>query len=352
MYFFLRNPKDSLSLIYCKQNKKRISTGIKIPTRYWDGSKQRVQRGYPLYKSVNEKLKAFTLPQDDLVLPFYESWATKGTATKTNPRRGDRYRYRVFAEFASPHLCFSEVTYKFYTDFLNFLQDKGLSANSQGTQIRDLKAVMNEAYKQGLHENMAYKTFKKPTEETDSVYLTEAELDKIRALKISGSLEKVRDLFLLGCNTGMRFSDYSRLSQEWIKDGQICFISKKTKERQVIPLSEEVAAILAKYNGYAPKVNPQRFNTLIKDVCRAAEINDLIQTVHTEGREKISETKQKWEMVSSHTARRTAASLLVKRGAPIAWVMNLTGHKTEAAFWKYVRLTKEEYSDLLKKFIK
>lgn len=352
MYFFLRNPKKMTSLLYCRHNGKRLSTGIKVPTKYWDGKKQRVTREYPLHKDVNEKIKNFAFPQDDLVPPFYEKWATKGTATKTNPRRGDWYTYRVFMEFAGANTLFSDITYKWYLDFLLFLQGKGLSVNSQGTHIRNLKAVMNEAYKQGMHENTAYKNFKKPTEETDSVYLTEADLDKIRALKISGVLEKARDLFLLGCNTGMRFSDYSRLSEDWIKDGQICFISEKTKERQVIPLAEEVGEILAKYKGRAPQINPVRFNALIKDVCRAAEINDLIQTVHTEGREKISETKQKWEMVSSHTARRTAASLLVKRGAPIAWVMNLTGHKTESAFWKYVRLTKEEYSDLLKKFMK
>lgn len=355
MSFFLKTPDKTFSVIWYRDNKNnRVSTGIKIPTKYWDKNKHVVLRQHPKHKEINAKLSDFqpAVNKQKLLLPFFLEWATKGTATKTTPRREDAYSYRVIAGFARPDTTYEQVDYAFFNDFLLYLQRKGLAANSQGTHVRNLKAVMNEAYKRGWHNNLAFRNFKKPTEETDSIYLTEEELMRLRALQLSGYEDKVRDLFLIGCNTAMRFSDYSRITKAWFADGYIRFISTKTSIRQEIPLAAEVERIINKYGGHAPEVNQVVFNRLIKIICQKAEINAEIQTVKTIGREKKTKVYQKWELVSSHTARRTAASLLIKKGAPLAWVMNLTGHKTEAAFWRYVRLSKEDYAQLLRSYIK
>ncbi|MBP5229873.1 MAG: site-specific integrase [Bacteroidales bacterium] len=355
MAFYLKTPNSTYSIVWYKSGGIRTSTGISIPTKYWDKEKHQVTRLHPNYKEINRRLKEFVpapTSKKEEILPFYLLWATKGTATKTMPRRGDYYSYNVFKEFAPEGTTFDDIDYSFYNNFVLFLQDRGLSVNSIGTHIRNLKAVMNEAYKQGLHNNLAYKNFKKTSEEIDSVYLTEEELDAVRNLNLCGQSEKVRDLFLIGCNTAMRFSDYSRLTKDWIIDDEIHFISTKTSQRQVIPLAQEVKDILAKYNGKAPAVNQQAFNKIIKDVCRRAGLVTSIQVEKTLGRDKVVDMKEKWELVSSHTARRTAATLLIKKGAPIAWVMSLTGHKTESAFWKYVKLSREDYAKLLKSFVK
>lgn len=354
MRLYLKHPKAKTSLVYCEDNGRRVSTGITVPTKYWDAKNRRVTRRHPNYKAINSSLKNFVPPKrkEGTLLLFYYKWATKGTASKTTPRRGDLYSYNLFKEYAGEDISYDDIDYSFYDGFLSFLQDKGLAANTQGSHISRLKAVMNEAFKLGLHTNLAYKNFKKPSEEVDAPYLTDEELDKLRNLELYGRPAKVRDLFLIGCRTGMRFSDYSRLSSDWFENGEIHFISTKTSARQVIPLAEEVKNIVQKYNGQAPCVNQVAFNRIIKEICKEAEIDTPVHIEKVVGKEKVVSVMPKYKLVSSHTARRTAASLLIKAGAPVAWVMSLTGHKTEAAFWKYVRLSRDDYSKLLKDFIR
>jgi integrase len=86
-------------------------------------------------------------------------------------------------------------------------------------------------------------------------------------------------------------------------------------------------------------------------VCRLAGITDKVEVTYTKGGKEHKETREKWELVSTHTARRTGATLLIKAGAPIAWVMRVTGHKSEKTFMRYIRLSAEEYADLVRGFV-
>lgn len=350
MRFYLKEPLSATSYIWYQEGKQRASTHIKIPTKYWDKEKQCIKRGYPLYKEMNQKLKDFKPLSKNLILPFFYMWATEGTATKIHTRKEDLHAYNVFASFCPTDTRFSDIDYTFYNKYLCYLQNKGYAANTQGGHIKRLKAVMNEAFKRGLHNNMSYIGFHKPSEEVDAIYLTEEELDKIRQLDLCGMMEKVRDLFLVGCNTAMRYSDYSRIEKDWIREDELVFISTKTSMRQSVPLTKECRSIIEKYQG-VPHIPQQVFNRNIKDICRRADLNTPVQIEKTIGREKIVRTVQKWELVSSHTARRTAATLLIKKGVPIAWVMSLTGHKSESSFWRYVKLSKNDYNTLLKSFM-
>ena len=222
--------------------------------------------------------------------------------------------------------------------------EKGLSANTRGGHVKNIKTVMNESYLKHLHDNTDYKLFRKEAEEVENVYLSTGELEMLRNVKLAGTKCKVRDLFLVGCHTAMRFSDYSRLSEDNVHDGFIHMIQQKTSSKVVIPVHPVVSEMLDKYGGTMPAISQQKFNSLIKDVCREAGITEL-ETVMRNGKEV---TVEKWELVSSHTARRTAATNMYKSGIPSISIMKITGHKTESSFMKYIKLGKEENAEILK----
>ena len=81
------------------------------------------------------------------------------------------------------------------------------------------------------------------------------------------SLDRVRDLFLVGCYTGLRFSDFSRLTPKNIADGFIEIEQSKTGDSVVIPVHSVIKKIIKKYNGLPPTISNQKFNTYLKDIC-------------------------------------------------------------------------------------
>mgnify|MGYP002518102749 CR=1 FL=1 len=210
--------------------------------------------------------------------------------------------------------------------------------------MKFVKAAMNEALKNKLHSNEDFRTFRKEMEQVDAVYLTNEEVTRIAQLPLCGTYAVARDIFIVGCHTGMRFSDYSRLSMKDISDGVIHFITQKCKTPVDIPAHPRVLAILDKYNGVLPSISPQKFNVYIKDVCKEAGLTESI-TVRKGGQHVRHE---KWELVSSHTARRTGLTNMYKAGIPTYRCMMISGHKTEQVFLTYLRITQQENAQFLK----
>ena len=240
--------------------------------------------------------------EENLFMPYFKTWAVTET-TKSKYNRYKIYTYNIFKEFlGSRNPTFDEITYTLCEEFIEWMSgERGLCANTRGSHIKFLKAAMNEAYKNKLHQNIDFHTFRKETEQVDAVYLTNEEVTRVAELPLCGSHGLVRDIFIIGCHTGMRFSDYSRLSMDDISDGVIHLITQKCKTPVDIPVHPRVMAILKKYNGSIPKISGQKFNVYIKDVCKEAGINESI-LVRRSGKHIRYE---KWELVSSHTARRT-----------------------------------------------
>lgn len=273
---------------------------------------------------------------------FYEDWAT-GKIKSRHPRRTDQCSYRVFSEFVKHRATkFESVNYRFLDKFQSWLRsEKGYRTNTIGAHIKDLKAVMNLAYKLGLHSSEAFRQFTKPAEEVDNIYLKRVEVDALLALDALPSMEeKARDLFIIGCYTAMRLSDYSKLT---VADVEGRFIRKrqiKTKGEIIIPVHPKVREIIKKYGG-APKLADAVFNRTIKIVCQKAGINEKIY--------KEGQYYEKWQLVSSHTARRTGATLLYLQGVPTLSIMMITGHRSESSFRKYIKITLEENAEALAK---
>lgn len=381
--FYLAYPKAESSPVMIairhKAKKVAISLGISVSPNSWNKELSRVDGKSKDAKSINltiansEKAikKAFAYGEledlsieevaniyrkemgldlkdvkskAELFIPFFQMWATTSFG-KHNATRQTLYQFRVFKEFIGKlEPTFNDINYNVYIKFVTYLQNKGYKPNMIGTFIKSLKAAMSEAYKRGLHNNIAFQNFEKPCENATTVALTKEEVDKIYAASLSGAMEKARDLFIIGCYTGMRFSDYSRLLAEDAEREFIVKIQQKTKNEVCIPIHPRVRTILKKWNG-SPRIPQQKVNLFIKSICAQVGINTLVDVVENG---KIVQ-KQKWELVSTHTARRTAATNLLLSGASIHEVQKFLGHNSVKQTETYLRISSQESARLIAK---
>lgn len=183
--------------------------------------------------------------------------------TSSNKSEGTKKSYnRVYSDLQefekkkSVALTFDRIDIDFYNDFVAFLKAKDYAPNTIGTRIKVLKTFMNEAYERNLHKNLDFKkrSFTKPKEETSAVYLTIEELDKLFYLDLSNDdrLSNVRDWFLIASYTGLRFSDFTRLTRDNIVNDVITSKTVKTGTIVDIPLHTVVKSILEKHNYNLP----------------------------------------------------------------------------------------------------
>lgn len=260
-------------------------------------------------------------------------------------------------------LNYNKITLDFYDDYMKYLQSQNLSANYIGTQIKILKTIMNLAYEKGFHENTDFmkRYFVKPVESVSNVYLTQNELLRLFNLDLINvkservgsviltrdQLERARDLFLIGANTGLRISDFSKLSKDNIVGikGRNYFniTSQKTGQKLTIPINPMVQEILNRRNGDLPeKIYEQHLNYAIKYLARLANIKTKESKSITKGGKTVIKTMEKWRLISSHTARRSFCTNAYKSGMPTIDIMAISGHKTERVFYNYIKVSPEE----------
>jgi integrase len=228
--------------------------------------------------------------------------------------------------------AFNDIDMKFYTQFVMWLGERH-APNSVGKTIKQLKTVMQAALDDDIHSNVAFKkkTFKVTSVLEDKLALTDDDLNLLyKTNNLPEQLEKARDLFLIGCFTLQRVSDWHKINKENLRtlsDGTKAFefAQKKTGTKVLIPmLDPRLEAIMTKYNFNPPMMPHQKINNYIKFVCRKAGLED------------------KADRVTTHTARRTGCTIWYKEEIPMSDIMAVSGHKTETEFRKYIRMEKEE----------
>lgn len=256
-------------------------------------------------------------------------------------------------------ITFKNIDIDFYYSLVDYLTGLGLAKNTIGTRIKILKTFLSEANERDIVVNHDYqkKSFAKPKEETNAVYLNESELNQLYNLNgLPVYLERVRDIFLIGCYTGLRFSDLSRLKKEHItNDNKISITTQKTEQSVVVPLHPIVKQIFEKYNYELPHIPcNQKFNEYIKIVVKIAEINEHVLSQITKGGVVVSENTPKYDLVTSHTARRSFATNAFLADMPSISIMKITGHKTESSFMKYIKMSADDNANKMKehKFFK
>jgi integrase len=266
--------------------------------------------------------------------------------------RSYRQTLRLLKEF-NVRLTFEEINHDFYDHFISFLEMSEKSKNTISKHFKNLKVVLNSATRDGYNQNLMYSSsdFKVSTEVTSAIYLDEAELKKIMNLDLQGfpDLDRARDIFLIGCHTGQRVSDYNGLGEDniFIKDGIRFFkiIQKKTGKEVLCPVTKEIDTILNKpiNKGLPPKkMNEPDINEFIKEVGRKAGLDHQIQRTYTKGGKQTIEKVPKYKLIGTHTARRSFCTNMYKKGMPIYEIMHFSGHSTEKEFYKYIRIEREE----------
>lgn len=255
----------------------------------------------------------------------------------------------------SRKIDFETIDLVFYNDYLKYLTNKAkLSLNTIGNHVKHIKTVLREARSRNINVNPNFESeyFTKPSEETDSVYLNQSELDALLSIDLSSNirLEKVRDLFIVGCYTGLRYSDYSVIEPGHIKDGFIVKKQQKQGKEVVIPVHPIVQKLISKYGGKLPEsISNQKSNDYLKEIGKKVEVLKVPITItFTKGGEAVSESNPKYNLITTHTARRSFATNEYLAGTPILTIMAITGHKTEKAFLKYIKLTPNDHAKLLK----
>lgn len=278
-------------------------------------------------------------------------------------------KLREFETFARYRVKFEHINIDFYNRFKRWFFAQGFSRNYFGNIMKVLKQVYKEARDvDHLHDGTGtdHRDFTCPNDTADSVYLSPEELDRIRNLKIDAStvqdpqhpisgdwLEKritalirARNLFLIGCYTGLRVSDFSRLRDAHI--GKFITIkTHKTGTPVVIPIHPVVREIIDSGFDLSDTVSDQKLNGHIKDLCRMAGIDDEVLVNKNVGGHDTEVVLPKYKLVSSHTARRSFATNAYKAGVPTIAIMKITGHRLESTFLKYIRVSAEENAELL-----
>ena len=244
-------------------------------------------------------------------------------------------------------LYFDDINRQFYNDFVQFLNNNKYSKNYIGTIIQKIKTVMGYAYEEGKHTNLEYKKnyFAKMTEVVSHPYLDLTELLQIEKLELSQEEMSVsRDIFLIGCNTGLRIGDLLSFikSPKLIKNGERDFIQikqSKTANPVVIPVNSTIVNIMAKYNGgFPPYLHQNIINEKLKSICKRAKIDTPYEYSRTEGGVSITHANPKYKFISTHTARRSFCTNAYYSGIPVQDIMAISGHKTEKVFYNYIKV--------------
>lgn len=307
-------------------------------------------------KLIGNNPKEITL--DKCLLEFVSTQGTINSWTY-----GTMYKFRILKKHLKefkPDIKISDFGNSLYVGFIAYLiNTAGLRNNSALKNWKLLKWFLRWADRNGYIENRDYLDFDphlKNVRDKEVVFLTWDELMKVYNLHFPESkryLERVRDVFCFQCFTSLRYSDVAKLKREDIAGDVVKVVTAKTGDTLKIDLNKYSRSILEKYKDDArplPVVSNQRMNIWLKEVCYLAGIDEPIRLVYYKGAERIEETHPKYELIGTHTGRRTFICNALTMGIPAATVMEWTGHSDYKAMKPYIKIADEEKAKAMKLF--
>ena len=390
---------------------KRIefTIGYRIDAEKWDTDKQRVRNGCTnklkqsaseindsllgYYTEVQEIFKKFEVEE---IMPTPEQIKEAFNALhkpieEVKPRKSTPNAfYKVFDEFVRDcgrqnnwtdstfekfaavknHLTnFREgLTFEFFderglNDYVGYLRDvKEMRNSTIGKQLSFLKWFLRWAFKKGVHLNNAYDSYKPKLKSTQKkiIFLTWEELNKLREFEIPAAkqaFDRVRDVFLFQCFTGLRYSDVFNLRRSDIKGDHIEVTTVKTSDSLIIELNKHSKAILDKYKDVAfeddkvlPVITNQKMNDYLKELAELAGIDEPVRQTYYRGNERIDEVTPKYALLGTHAGRRTFICNALALGIPPQVVMKWTGHSDYKAMKPYIDIADDIKANAMSKF--
>ncbi len=260
-------------------------------------------------------------------------------------------------------LSFSYFDEEGLLNYLEFLSKvENMKNTSVDKQLDFLRWFLRWTLAKRFHNVNDFETFRPKLKKTRNrvVFLTKEELEKLKryvAPDDRKNLERVRDVFLFQCCTGLRYSDVYNLHRCDVHEDHIDVTTIKTNDTLRIELNEESKSILDRYRNITfdqdkalPVISNQKMNDSLHDLCRLAGINELVRKTYFKGKERIDEIKPKWELVGTHTGRRTFICHALSMGIPPEIVMKWTGHSDYKAMKPYIDVVDEIKAESMKKF--
>ena len=398
-------------LQYCHNSKRRalVGTDIAIPPIYWNRRTGRISENLPSHHGSVEELETRLSEKlrkaEDMVnhaiknkkgcpmqflkinFPLSDQWKVEQMVTKKrdldvfnnidayiderktevkqctiNVITAMKHHLKIFENYRGVPITFESFDFDFYVEFMKYMTYeipqlrkkvliKGLRINTMGKSIKWLKAFLKNRMAKKMIPYIDLSSYKVVEEDVDALYLSWKEISKMYRLDLSGQpmLEIVRDEFVLGCLTGFRFSDYTTVKPDEIRDGMLFITQTKTDDRIVVPLRADTKAILEKYNMEMPQISNPDFNFNIKEVARLAGLTDAVKFSFKRGNKIVEETRPKYAWVMSHTCRRSFCTNEFLDGTPVTLIMAISGHKTEKAFRKYIKADNLQKAQMIKR---
>lgn len=276
-----------------------------------------------------------TAPARQSFWEYFDEWAARPSTSQRQRALAER----KVASFMGRAGDWEDINGAYFVRLQRKMEAAGLGVNYRWNILTRLKCVMAEGFALGYHKNEDFRAVKVPKARTEAIALSTQEIDLLWNYEPKNKGEgRVRDLALVGYYTASRFSDYSRLSLDNVRDGLVEFVQQKTGDKVVLPASPRLVEILERNGGHAPYVHQVVFNRMIKDVAREAGICGEVDLPKTQRKPDGSPTFR-WEMCQSHTFRRSAITALYLSGVPARECMLLSGHKTLAAFEGYLKIS-------------
>ena len=392
---------------------KRIefTTGYRIDAAKWDADKQRVKNGcsnklkqsaseinaslLEYYTKIQSIFKRFEvediMPTPEQIKEAFNA-LHKPVSDEPKPKkeallcdffqvfddfvedcgRQNNWTDSTFEKFAAVknHLTnFREgLTFEFFderglNDYVGYLRDvKEMRNSTIGKQLSFLKWFLRWAFKKGLHQNNDYDSYKPKLKSTQKkiIFLTWEELNKLREFEIPAAkqaLDRVRDVFLFQCFTGLRYSDVFNLRKSDIKGDHIEVTTVKTSDSLIIELNKHSKAILDKYKDVAfednkvlPVITNQKMNDYLKELAELAGIDEPVRQTYYRGNERIDEVTPKYALLGTHAGRRTFICNALALGIPPQVVMKWTGHSDYKAMKPYIDIADDIKANAMSKF--
>ena len=316
----------------------------------------------------NEKIELASADTSNVPSNFYEAF---DDFVRVCGRQND-WTHSTFEKFAAVknHLknFRSELSFDFFdeeglTEYVQYLREVREMRNSTiGKQLSFLKWFLRWSFKQEMHSNNAYDTFKPKLKDTQKkiIFLTWKELNRLREFRIpptKQALERVRDVFLFQCFTGLRYSDVFNLRRSDIKGDHIEVTTVKTSDSLIIELNDHSRAILEKYKDVEfendralPVITNQKMNDYLKELAELAEINEPVRQTYYKGNERIDEVTPKYALLGTHAGRRTFICNALALGIPPQVVMKWTGHSDYKAMKPYIDIADNIKASAMSKF--
>lgn len=388
-----------------------FTTGYRIDVAKWDANKQRVKNGctnklkqsaseinadlLKQYTEIQNIFKEFEV-QNQIPTPTQIKDAfsikIKGEKEKVNeePQEPIVNFMQIFNEFVienskqnnwskstikkfntvkhhitefDPNSTFDSWTEKHLNEYMEYLRvKKNMRNSSVSKHIKFIKWFLRWSYRKGYNQNLAFDMFipKLKNAQKKIIFLSWEELAQLKEYKIPEAkqyLERVRDVFLFCCFTGLRYSDAYNLKRSDTKEQYIEVTTIKTTDNLIIELNKHSKAILDKYkdipfenNKALPVVSNQKMNDYLKELGELAEINEPIRETYYKGNERIDEVTPKYSLLSTHAGRRTFICNALSLGIPVQVVMKWTGHSDYKSMKPYIDVADKIKANAMSKF--